>query len=321
MGSTTIADSGIALIDFAPFLDGSDRGNWLRLSPQSRYLEISPGRIAQMFELSKTFFSQPMEVKKLPPHPPSGTHHRAYSPPGQEKVTQHVYDPDEIAAHRAQAPDVKESFECGREGDEMMPNIWLPDGVLPGFKETCLEFFWLCHEIELNILRALAVEFGIQEEYFTKLHTAPDNQLRLLHYPRVPTADLENDAVVRIGQHSDFPSITPLLQDEVGGLEVEDPHAPGVFRAAPPVPGALVVNAGDFMMQWSNDTIKSTVHRVRAPPNARSVDGMTPERYSIPYDFKTVVDCIPGTWDETRPKKYEPISAQGYIMQRLAATY
>jgi hypothetical protein len=58
-------------------------------------------------------------------------------------VVQHVYDPDAIAANRAQAPDVKESFECGREGDEVMPNIWLPDGVLPGFKETCLEFFWV----------------------------------------------------------------------------------------------------------------------------------------------------------------------------------
>ncbi|KAJ7676988.1 thymine dioxygenase [Mycena polygramma] len=334
MASTTVADSGIALIDFAPFLDGSNKEEVAHQMLESFkkigfvYLlnhGISPERTAQMFELSKTFFAQPMEVKKLAPHPPSGTHHRGYSPPGQEKVTQHVYDPDEIAAHRAQAPDVKESFECGREGDEVMPNIWLPDGVLPGFKETCLEFFWLCHEIELNILRALAVGFGLQEDYFTKLHTAPDNQLRLLHYPSVPTADLENDAVVRIGQHSDFPSITLLLQDEVGGLEVEDPHAPGVFRAAPPVPGALVVNAGDFMMRWSNDTIKSTVHRVRAPPNATSADGMTPERYSIPYfccaDFKTVVDCIPGTWDENRPKKYEPISAQGYIMQRLAATY
>lgn len=58
-------------------------------------------------------------------------------------MTQHVYDPDAIAAHRAQAPDVKESFSCGRENDTVMPNIWLPDGVLPDFKETCLDFFWV----------------------------------------------------------------------------------------------------------------------------------------------------------------------------------
>jgi len=60
-----------------------------------------------------------------------------------EKVSQHVYDKTELEAHRAKAPDVKESFESGRENDEVMPNIWLPDGVLPGFKEACLEFFWV----------------------------------------------------------------------------------------------------------------------------------------------------------------------------------
>jgi hypothetical protein len=54
-----------------------------------------------------------------------------------------VYHPDAIAEHRARAADVKESFECGREGDEVMPNIWLPDDVLPGFKEACLDFFWV----------------------------------------------------------------------------------------------------------------------------------------------------------------------------------
>lgn len=41
------------------------------------------------------------------------------------------------------APDVKESYEVGREEDEHMPNIWLPDGVLPGFQEACLDFFWV----------------------------------------------------------------------------------------------------------------------------------------------------------------------------------
>lgn len=36
-------------------------------------------------------------------------------------------------------------------------------------------------------------------------------------------------------------------------------------------------------MAGSNDVIRSTVHRVRAPPQMKVVDGMTPERYSIPY--------------------------------------
>jgi hypothetical protein len=74
-----------------------------------------------------------------------------YSAPGLEKVSQHVYDPSELSKHRAKAPDVKESFECGREEAEDMPNIWLPEGVLPGFKEACLDFFWVCWHTYSNI--------------------------------------------------------------------------------------------------------------------------------------------------------------------------
>lgn len=104
----------------------------------------------------------------LAPHPPSGMHARGrgssptppiywctelypllgYSPPGQEKLSQHVYDKNELAKLRAQAPDVKENFECGRE-DDSITIVWLPDGALPGFKEACLDFFWVSEDREL----------------------------------------------------------------------------------------------------------------------------------------------------------------------------
>jgi len=206
-----------------------------------------------------------------------------------------------------------------------MPNIWLPEGVLPGFKEACTDMYWTLREVELTVLQALAVAFHLPEDYFTKVHAVADNQLRLLHYPSVPVEQLANDQVVRIGAHSDFCSITLLLQDAVGGLEVEDPKHPGQFKSVEPVEGAIVLNAGDFLMRWSNDIVRSTVHRVRAPPHFTSKDGLTPERYSIPYfcaaDFDTVVDCIPGTYSERNPKKYQPISARGYILEKLAANY
>ncbi|KAG6808301.1 hypothetical protein H0H87_000288, partial [Tephrocybe sp. NHM501043] len=106
-----------------------------------------------------------------------------YSPPGLEKVTQHRYDPSELAAIREKIQDAKESFESGREEDEAMPNIWLPENVLPGFKDACLDFFWKGFELQKTILKALAVAFELPEDYFVQFHTKPDNQLRLLHYP------------------------------------------------------------------------------------------------------------------------------------------
>ncbi|KAJ7923514.1 thymine dioxygenase [Mycena leptocephala] len=322
--NSRVTDVGISVVDFSSFLDGSNKQAVADaiLSSFKRvgfvYLlnhGISSERVSQMFALSKEFFAQPMEIKELAPHPPSGTHHRGYSSPGREKVIQGAGN------SRPAVPDVKEHFECGREANERSPNIWLPEGIFPGFKEGCLDFFWICYKTELNILRALALGFGLSEDYFIQYHQVADNQLRLLHYPSVPTEELRNEKIERISAHSDYGSMTLLFQDEVGGLEIEDPNAPGLFRPATPIPDALIVNAGDFMMRWSNDIIRSTIHRVRAPPGIETPDGMTPERYSIPYDHTIVVDCIPGTWDAERPKKYEPISAGEYVGKRLAAAY
>ena len=66
-----------------------------------------------------------------------------YSAPGKEKVVQHVYDRNKLDVLRKKAPDVKESFEVGREDDPVMPNIWLPEDALPGFKEASLAFYWV----------------------------------------------------------------------------------------------------------------------------------------------------------------------------------
>jgi len=258
----------------------------------------------------------------LAPHPDSGTHHRGYSYPSQEKVTQLSDSGDEPAIV---SPNMKESFDCGSENDEFMPNIWLPEGVLPGFNEACSSFFWKCRKVELNLLRALALGFGLEEEWFLSYHGAANNQLRLLHYPSISPEILETNKLNRLSAHTDFDTLTFLFQDEVGGLEVEDPNEPGKYVAVPPIPNSVVLNAGDFLKRWANDTIRSTMHRVVAPPGVMAKGGLLPSRYSIPYfcapDMSLIIDAIPGTWSADQPKKYEPVSVKDYAMKRYAVNY
>ncbi|KAI0354972.1 thymine dioxygenase [Trametes cingulata] len=309
---------GIPIIDFSGFLDGSARDDVSKalFDAFKRYgfvylknFGLPTAEVDEMFEWSKKFFSQSMEVKMLAPHPGVPHINRGYIAPGVEKFTQ-SNDSEEVAQIRHKEPDLIENFSCGHDESILGKNIWLPEGVLPGFNEACQKFYWKCYDVEISILKAIAVALGLPEDHLAKSHSGRDQSLRLMHYPSVPAQKLNDGEMSRIGAHSDFSSITLLFQDDVGGLEVESPDRPGEFMSVPPVPRAVMVNAGDFLQRWSNDQIRSALHRVRAPPGMK--DGMTPDRYSIPYfcctDFDLTVDCLPGTYSETNPKKYEPIT-------------
>ncbi|KAF5329347.1 hypothetical protein D9619_009468 [Psilocybe cf. subviscida] len=321
--SSPARPSAVKAVDFGPFIAGSETERRvvaeqiIESFQQIGFVYLTNHGIPQhkidaMFAWSRNLFGQPMEVKQLAPHPPSGAHHRGYSAPGREAVPKRTRNGDVLEKEVSPVQrDIKESFEAGREDDSVMPNIWFPDGVLPGFKEACLDFYWTCNDAKTLILSALALGLKLPDDYFIPSHSKADNQLRLLHYPSIPAETLADKDASRIPSHSDYGCITLLMQDDVGGLEVEDPNMPGTFLPVPPIPGSIVVNAADFLSRWSNDTIKSTVHRVRAPTSASGTQ--IPDRYSIPYfcspDFNTVVDCIPSTWSEDRPKKYIPTSS------------
>jgi hypothetical protein len=72
-----------------------------------------------------------------------------YSAPGREKVHHLKADGDDSDISGTTntevdvQKDIKESFEVGRENDPVMPNIWYPDGVLPGFQNACMDYYWV----------------------------------------------------------------------------------------------------------------------------------------------------------------------------------
>jgi isopenicillin N synthase-like dioxygenase len=243
-------------------------------------------------------------------------------------INTHLYT---YLSHLHKTPDYKESFECGNPLDDAQPNIWPPESTLPGFQEFMQNYFKHCASLVHTILSALSLALDLpQNAQLSSAHSQSRFQLRLLHYPSIAVSELANNARSRINAHSDFGTLTLLWQDAAGGLEIEDPHTPASWRAAPPVEGAVLVNVGDLLARWSNDRWRSTVHRVGLPRGmeGKGEDGeeMVPDRYSIPFfataNMDTVVEALPGCWDDAeRPKKYEAVTAWEYVQMRMAALY
>ncbi|KAI2470934.1 thymine dioxygenase [Annulohypoxylon bovei var. microspora] len=288
--------------------------------------------LEEAFSWSKKLFDLSQEKKMLAPHPPGPNVHRGYSWPGLEKVSQDIIKDGDDAkeAENRKISDVKESYEIGSEGFELQPNVWLPEDVLPGFREFMVQFYCKCFGAAKELLRALAIGIGLEDEdFFLRFHSGENNQLRLLHYPPVEAEKLSSNEVARMPAHSDWGTITMLFQDDCGGLQVEHPNEPDHFIDATPMKNALVMNVGDLLMRWSNDFLKSTLHRVTRPPVHANlqIDGklMTRPRYSIPYfvspDPKAVIECLSVCTNKKRPIKYEPVVQEEYRRMRARGQY
>ena len=257
------------------------------LSPKDRT------KLNYWFIAMKQFFDLPLETKKLYSY--RSENNLGYSVMGAENV-----DPT--------APkDMKESFNFN---NTRMPDELWPHGWVPGFKYKAEETINIADKLTLDILRKFDTILN-SGTTLVDAHQEMYNTTRIIHYPAYE-GDLE-DRQMRIGEHSDYGTITLLWQiTDVPGLEVQDLH--GDWH---PVPFAgldgVVVNIGDLLQRWTNDYFVSTKHRV---VNSH----IHLPRFSMPH----FVDPQPGTIVQNltdTPSKYEPIESKEYLMWRLAQSY
>ncbi|KAG5916261.1 hypothetical protein E4U42_007729 [Claviceps africana] len=313
------------LIDFSKFLGGTaeERQATARdildgfRTAGFIYLKNHPipaDAVQRTFARSAALFALDDEAKlKLSWTTPEAN--RGYVSLGREKVTLHD-DSAEVDKMRSTAPDLKETMEIGRDTDPQFPNRW-PDEDdvvgLRGFRADMMDFFGRCQALEAEVMRAIALGLGLEQDFFQQYIHPGSNNLRLLHYPGVKADVFErNPEQMRTGEHSDYGCITLLFQDSRGGLQVRSPS--GEFVDATPIEGTIVVNAGDMLARWSNDTIRSTIHRVARPPNQ---DDEHPARYSIAYfcnpNMDSFIETLPGTYATEKDRKYEGIRSGEYL--------
>ena len=188
-----------------------------------------------------------------------------------------------------------------------------------------LGYYEKCYRLHLDIMSGLALALGLDAHFFDPLHDDRASELRLLHYLEVSQAQISQGDQTRIAEHTDFGSLTLLMQDGSGGLEVQD-QATGAFFPVECTFPTLIVNVGDSMMRWMNKRIHSACHRV--PITAGRVSpktGTVPARHCIAYfgkpnpgaSLKPLTSMVTAEY----PAVFEDIKAHEYDQSKLRRVY
>lgn len=207
--------------------------------------------------------------------------------------------------------DRKESYQLTAP---RMHGLW---PKVPGFKETMLAFERANWALGMRVLSCFAERLGFERDFFTEAHDPLSEHyqstLRLLHYLPMSEA-VDPETTWRAGAHTDFDCLTLLHQfPGQDGLQL----CPGaesdalVWTDVPARAGVITCNIGDMLMRWSDDRLKSTLHRVRMP----SGEAQRVSRYSMAFFCQANRDVT------IAPPKgsYPPISAHEYLQRRVAA--
>lgn len=253
--------------------------------------------IAEAFAVSAAYFAQPRDFKTRFAYTDATANF------GFQGLEIESLDP-------AALPDLKESFTMCNPQAMRDASRW-PD---PEFRRVALRLFVECHALGCRLLEHLGRSLELEPGFFCQRHRGEGVTLRFLHYPA--NLPRRTGAQLGAGEHTDYGSITLLLQDDVGGLEVQDVQ--GRWVAAPQVEDAILVNAGDLLERWTNGCVRSTRHRVLPVTGSRDRHSLV---LFVDPDPDVEIACIPSCVTADRPARHPPITAREHILQKLTATH
>lgn len=268
---------------------------------------INADVIATAANAAIRFFEQPAQHKE---QITVDQHNRGFMTIGASKMRGAVtYDLKEVFFWGSQLETGDPDVLAGKP--LMSINQWPP--AMPALRTAILPYYNAVMTCGQAILRALAVSLELDENFFGARYRKPLGRGQLIYYP--PRTHDTPEAQFGVAPHADFGCITLLLQDHNGGLQIRGKD--GVWLDAPPIPGTLIVNIGDLLQRWSNDRLKSTIHRVMNTSGNK--------RHSIAVFCDPDTDAVIDPQDMNLPAghqpRYDPISAGEYIVSRNRASF
>lgn len=312
-----MADSAfqVETVDLSQFRSGSEkeRADFIRVLGDSfRHTgfvkvaghQVRPSDVDGAYSAARAFFALPEDAKRRHFVPGSGGA-RGFTSFGSEHAKDQTVG------------DLKEFWHVGQELPAGHPlketygdNLW-PDAEVPSFKAHTLALYRALEDCAGTLLEALALYLGLPQRSLADMVVDGNSILRLIHYPALRDRFIEGG--VRSAAHEDINLITLLPAATDAGLQLLDRS--GVWRAVDGLPGEIVADAGDMLSRHLNLKIPSTTHRVVNPDRADAA------RYSMPFFChprpEVVLDCPESLLEPGEPKRFEPITAHAFLMQRL----
>lgn len=271
---------------------------------------IDAATVDRAFELAERFFALDDQAKATVARPEK-------SNSGWESKTQKRPSTGTL--------DQKESYQITTSRmDEL--ELWPDDLLVPGFRSELEDFERANWRLAMRLLGCFARKLGFDADFFTAAHdpSSPHYQstLRLLHYFAL-TPEEAATGLWRAGAHTDYDCLT-LLHQRPGqrGLQLcpgaeADPStrggAPLGWTSVEPTKDTITCNIGDMLKRWSDDHLKSTLHRVRTPKGDEDLGA----RFSIAFFAQANRDAV----IQGPNRRYDPITAADYLQQRIDANF
>ncbi|KAK3856573.1 hypothetical protein Pcinc_037115 [Petrolisthes cinctipes] len=156
--------------------------------------------------------------------------------------------------------EIRESFYL-----KYMETGIFPVEEVPELKSHMTALYDACLQLIPRLLTAMSLALDLERDFFTLNHqklqtmsSCNSSTMRLNYYPPVPPNTPEKS--IRCGTHTDYGTITLLFQDSMGGLQVQD--VSGSWVEARPIPGTILVNAGDLLQIWTSGKFVATVSTI-----------------------------------------------------------
>ena len=201
-------------------------------------------------------------------------------------------------------------------GATYTPNRW--PAQPRDFRDTLTEYYRAMERLTATLMAVFAAALDLPARFFVDRFSAHNSTLRVMNYPAQRAAPEAGQ--LRAGAHTDYSALTILNgQDRPGGLQVRRPD--GTWIDARTAPHDFVINIGDLMMAWSNDTWLSNMHRVANPPPGA---GDAARRLSIAYfcnpNDDLLIECLPTCCGPGRAAKYPAFRAGEHRFRKIEAS-